>query len=339
MTARLTEIVERETWEDFVSKQEFAPFLQSWPWGEFQEALGHRVLRLALINGDRVAACAQVIIGRRKLASFAYVPYGPVLDWSDLAQVDAFLIALRNAVSAEGIDYLRIEPRIERSMEISKALAGSGFRKAPSAGQFDDGWVLDLGESEESLLSNMRSNTRYRIRQSIKKGFVITESTSPADIHIFHELLRMTTDRQQFRSHSERYFQKQFEILSRSGLARFLISNLGEDHLAVAVIVNYGDTSNYLHGGSAVTSKVGAAHLLHWTAIRTAKRAGRRLYDFGGATTSTSPGHPWYGMTWFKQGFGGRMVHLVGAWDYPVGRRYWLVWVVENFHKMRRRGR
>lgn len=338
MTAKLTEIVERETWEDFVSKREFAPFLQSWPWGEFQEALGHRVLRLALINNDRVAACAQMIIGRRKLASYAYIPYGPVLDWSNHAQVDAFLTALRNSASAEGVDYLRIEPRIERSAEISTALTRSGFRKAPNAGQFDEGWVLDLGESEESLLSNMRSNTRYRIRQSAKKGVAITESTSTADMHILHELLQMTANRQQFRSHSQSYFQKQFEVLSRSGLAKLVISNLGEEHLAVAEIVNYGDTSNYLHGGSATTSKIGAAHLLHWTAIQAAKRAGRKLYDFGGATTSTSPKHSWYGMSWFKQGFGGRMVRLVGAWDYPISRRYWLVWAVESFHKMRSRG-
>ena len=337
LKAKLTEIVDRETWEDFVSKQEFAPFLQSWPWGEFQESLGHRVLRLALINSDRVAACAQVIIGRRRLASYAYVPYGPVLDWSNPEQVGTFLIALRDAVAAHGVDYLRVEPRIERSAEISTAMGRSGFRKAPGAGQFDDGWVLDLGETEESILSNMRANTRYRIRQSAKKGVVITESTSAADVGILYELLQMTAGRQQFRSHARSYFQKQFEVLSRYGLAKLLMSNLGEEHLAVAEIVDYGDTSNYLHGGSAIKSQIGAAHLLHWTAIQMAKRAGRRIYDFGGATTSTSPKHRWHGMTWFKQGFGGRMVHLVGAWDYPISRRYRLVWAVENFQKLLRR--
>lgn len=338
MTAKLTEILEREVWEDFVSKQAFTPFLQSWAWGEFQEALGHRVLRLALINDDRVTACAQVIIGRRKLAGYAYIPYGPVLAWTNRAQVDAFLIALRNAASAEGVDYLRIEPRIERSAEISTALAGAGFRKAPGAGQFEEGWVLDLGESEESLLSRMRSNTRYRIRQSAKKGVAITESTSTTDMQILHDLLQMTANRQEFRPHSQGYLQKQFEVLGRSGLARLLISSLGEEHLAIAEIVDYGDTSNYVHGGSAITSKIGAAHLLHWTAIQAAKRAGRKLYDFGGATTSTSPKHSWHGMTWFKQGFGGRMVRLVGAWDYRISRRYWLVWMAETSHKMRRRG-
>jgi lipid II:glycine glycyltransferase (peptidoglycan interpeptide bridge formation enzyme) len=338
MTAKLTEIVERETWDGFVSNQEFAPFLQSWAWGEFQEALGSRVLRLALVESDRIAGCAQVIIGRRRLAGYAYVPYGPVLDWSNQAQVDEFMTELRKVVSGEAVDYLRIEPRIERSDEISTALRSASFRKAPGAGQFDEGWVLDLGESEETLLANMRSNTRYRIRQSAKKGVAITESTNTADLQILDELVEKTANRQQFRSHGHGYLDKQFEVLTRSGIAKLFISSLAGEHLAVAEIIDYGDTSNYAHGGSSLTSKIGAAHLLHWTAIQTAKRDGRKIYDFGGATTSTSPKHSWHGMTWFKQGFGGRMVHLVGAWDYPITRRYWLVRMSEILDKARRRG-
>jgi len=86
--------------------------------------------------------------------------------------------------------------------------------------------------------------------------------------------------------------------------------------LAAAIVAYYGDTATYLHGGSSYEHRaLMTPHLLHWQAMRDAKAAGMRWYDFGGieppksAPSSELQATSWAGMTRFKQGFGGEVVH------------------------------
>jgi len=49
-------------------------------------------------------------------------------------------------------------------------------------------------------------------------------------------------------------------------------------------------------------------HILQWRAILWAKAHGCTEYDFGGYTPGATSGP-----AWFKEGFGGAVVHLAGA--------------------------
>ncbi len=39
--------------------------------------------------------------------------------------------------------------------------------------------------------------------------------------------------------------------------------------------------------------------------------------DMFGVAPAPDPGHPLYGLYRFKSGFGGKMFHSLGCWDYP----------------------
>lgn len=334
----LSEINDKKIWEEFVSRQPFSPFMQSWGWGEFQKLLGHKVLRLGYLESGTLSACAQVVVGSRKAAHYAYVPHGPVLDWSDNKMVSRFVTDLKEVIASEGVDYLRFDPRVEDSPSISKRLTDAKFRPAVLPAQFAVSWVLDLEPSGEELLAAMRSNTRYRIRQSERVGLVVDQELNEETEKEFFSLVAEAARRQGFVAQGKDYLKKQIETLSSYGMVRIFVSKLEGKPLATAEVLSYGDTANYAHGGAELSSKVSAAHLLHWRAILQAKNEGRKIYDFGGITRSESEKHPWYGITWFKKGFGGRAVHLAGTWDLPLSSRYHLFRMLEKYYKMRGHG-
>jgi lipid II:glycine glycyltransferase (peptidoglycan interpeptide bridge formation enzyme) len=58
-----------------------------------------------------------------------------------------------------------------------------------------------------------------------------------------------------------------------------------------------------------------ANYLLKWEAIRTSRLAGATSYDLWGLV------HP--GIRQFKEGFGGREVRYIGAWDLPLSGLGW----------------
>ena len=70
-------------------------------------------------------------------------------------------------------------------------------------------------------------------------------------------------------------------------------------------------------------------HLLQWEAIRWAKAAGYKVYDFWGAPDDFVESDPLWGVWRFKAGFNGQVIKHIGAWDFPAQRLlYWLYTVL-----------
>ena len=126
---------EQASWDALVAAGPQGHLLQSWAWGELKSRFGWRVQRFA-VEG----ACAQVLYRGLPagLGSIAYVPKGPLLDWSDAAAARRLLEAIRLRARAQRAICLKIEPnapeepgRAEGSPTLADRLATLGFR--PSA--------------------------------------------------------------------------------------------------------------------------------------------------------------------------------------------------------------
>lgn len=61
-----------------------------------------------------------------------------------------------------------------------------------------------------------------------------------------------------------------------------------------------------------------ATYALQWEAIRRSKMKGCTEYDMFGVAPRPDPSHPLYGLYRFKTGFGGKIFHRMGCWDYPL---------------------
>lgn len=72
-------------------------------------------------------------------------------------------------------------------------------------------------------------------------------------------------------------------------------------------------------------------HLLQWTAMKDAKQYGSLYYDmYGMSPEGKDENHPMHGLYMFKANFGGKNIHRIGSWDFPLKFSYKLYRIAEN---------
>ena len=328
----VVDMVSKEKWNAFVVANN-GSFLESWQWGEFQEKIGHPVVRAAVVEGETVLLCATVITHALPMRKhYLYVPYGPVMAGGIAHVQDVFAFfaeGVREKVANNNTLFVKAEPDERFPFDMRRA----GFIKSEKSVQATETMVMDLALSEDELLANMKQKTRYNIKLAARKEVHIV---SIADGHeakrLFLTMLGDTAQRNEFRMHPQKHYQelmKMFldaDVKSRELAVRLLFACYKKEVLAVALVGFFGHRATYLHGASSEKHKeFMAPHLLHWEAIRAAKRMGYKEYDWWGIVTERTPKdqkEKWEGFSRFKQGFAGRVVEYPGAHDLVL-RRVW----------------
>lgn len=313
----------QDSWDTFVQASPGGSFLQSWAWGEFQRAAGFPVIRLVVRRRANAAVHAVCLCVRRPLPlrRFSlYAPWGPVLE-GGLSSADAEAVfsvladTCRTRLAGGGV-FARVEPKLPAE-NVAPVLTRTGFLRPERSVQPKDTRVLELSQSEDDLLRAMHPKTRYNIRLARRHEVVVTEQTHPNGLQRFLGLAREVMRRERFQYHPDPYYVAMLNTLGPAGLLTLLVAEVRHTPLAANLLVRFGDTVTYVHGASSSQRKhVMAPYLLQWEGILRAKAGGARRYDlFGVAPPGSSATHPWFGITRFKQGFGGAEEHTVGAAD------------------------
>jgi len=90
------------------------------------------------------------------------------------------------------------------------------------------------------------------------------------------------------------------------------------DLLAGIVTLFRGREAVYLYGASSDKKRnLMAPYALQLKAMEDSKAAGCVEYDLFGIPPNEDPSHPMAGLYRFKTGFGGRIIHRSGSWDFP----------------------
>jgi len=290
----------KDTWNHFLSVHENDEFLQSWQWGDFQASVGNVPLRLQLKNGDQAVDQMQGIVYTLPFGlKFLYVPRYALLKRE---QGEEFLRYCRN----QKFVFVRLEPAAQKFQSDQ-----FNVREVKNR-QPQDTLLLDIRPLEKDLLDQMHSKTRYNIRLAQKKGVEVNQKK---DIDFFWEMNALTTARDNFESHSKKYYEKMLEQPNVYQFNAFV----GDTCVASNICVASGNTFTYLHGASSNDFRnVMAPYLLQWEQIRFAKSHGFIAYDFWGIAPvgNNKPQTSFHNLTWqvdhaltgvsrFKAGFGG----------------------------------
>jgi len=302
----LKEIKSKDHWEDKTSPQKMASFLQSWHWGEFQRSLGRKVWHLDL-DGEYFLVIKMNLPFNR---NYLYLPR--IVNKLDNKKIEA----LKQLAKAENSIFIRIEP-------VKQGLVDLGFKKINSV-QPQKTLMIDLEREEEDLLLEMHQKTRYNIRLARKKGVSVSEGDIN-DLNIFYDLINDTYNRKKINVYNKEYYRK---LITNFSKVKIYLAKFEDKVLCANLVLFYGDTAIYLHGGSSQEHKnLMAPHLLQWEVIKIAKEQGYKYYDFWGIDEKK-----WPGVTRFKKGFGGFEVNYSGAFDLITNKQwYWAYQIVKKF--------
>ncbi len=294
---------------------------------------------------------------------FAYVPYGPKLE-PDFENQGVFLEELSEtlrgylptncvfirydlmwqnqwAQESEYFDssgnWMGPPESTVQEFRVNYKTVNWNLRKSPVDVLPKNTFFLDLTRKEDDLLYKMRYNTRYNIRRAGKKGIRIKEY-SIEHIGDWYKLYLETALRHNMPLQDEQYFATilQNQDNTRNGVTiKMLMADFDGQFLASMFLALSNKRGTYLYGASSNESEnLMASYALQWEAIRIAKKWGCSEYDMFGSAPNLNRKHPLYGVHIYKKGFGGRLFHRMGCWDYPyLQKEYELVKAYETSHK------
>jgi lipid II:glycine glycyltransferase (peptidoglycan interpeptide bridge formation enzyme) len=302
--------------------------LQSWAWGELKSRVGWSVVRLQVSN-----AAVQLLFRHLPLGlTLAYIPKGPLVDWTNGEQCQALFAAMHVEAKKRRAIFLKVEPDIwspklasdtSLATKATEFLTESGFIPADTI-QPHTSLVIDLSHDEADILAAMKQKTRYNIRLAERKGVIVRQG-SAADVATFHRLALVTAARDGFGVHSRDYYQAACDLFSPDHCV-LLVAEFEGQPLATLMAFRQGREAYYFYGASANEHRnLMAPYLLQWTAMRWAKSQGCTRYDLWGIPDADpaileaefEQRHDGlWGVYRFKRGFGGQWLQSVGAFDY-----------------------
>ncbi len=303
-------------WDRFVESMNDGDLVQSSSWAKTKIDLGADALVVVLRSARGIVGGALVHV--RKVApgvSIATVARGPLLRPDHIELAPRLCDEVQRAAQLVSARLLAVQPPIDGwafDAELSKSGFVIGFPSvAPPATT-----RLDLRLEEDELLSAMSKMRRRNIRSAVRSGFPIESSSDIAGFHALHEA---SARRQGFSPLQRSTLESQWHHLAPKDQVSIVIASHLDRPVAALWLTSFGNTVTYkLPGWNAdVAQPKNVNEGLHWYAIRRAKAAGARWYDFGGFDLPAArcieqrlplpdgfertPSH-------FKAGFGGSVV-------------------------------
>lgn len=178
--------------------------------------------------------------------------------------------------------------------------------------------VIDLDQSEEEILAQMKPKGRYNIKVAEKHGVTVSQSK---DVDVFYQILSKTGNRDGFGIHPKSYYENMMKSLGDNAL--LLLAKYQDKMIAGGIFVYLDEWGIYYYGASDYDYRnIMAPYLIQWEAIKETKKRGCKHYDFLGIAPENQKKHPWAGVTEFKKKFGGRVVEYPKA-QVIILRPFW----------------
>jgi len=354
---QIKEITDKNIWEDFYRNipLEEKTFLNSWNWGEFYQSMGSKIFRLGVYDHDFLIATALIIIKesdskiKKILGRHLFLPHSPSIlnkfkpKTSQILKL--FLDQAKEIAKKEKANFIRINPIFLRTAEYEKIFSDLGFINSPVFVHPEVTWILDISKTQDQLLSEMRKTTRYMIKQGEKYGVNISQGKTIEDVEKYNKIYIETVKRQKFDPFSEKYLKNELKAFDTDDQIKIFFAN---DLEAGAMIIFWQDQAFYHQGASNIkNSKAGASYLLQWNIIKEAQARGCKIYNFWGIeedikskddiNSDIAKNHPWWGLSLFKMGFGGKRIDYLKTKDYPITFLYWPFSFYEKLRRFKKR--
>lgn len=337
-----------QAWDAIISTLDGTHILQSWVWGDFKNEYGWSASRFLWEGPDKqIIAAAQILEREVKIfflkLKILYIPKGPLLrNWKNPKYFNEVIADLAAHAKRRKAIFVKIDPDVMQDNKksdnpkisslssgklVAKRLLAAGWRYSHEQVQFKNTVWIDLMPEEKELLNGMKQKTRYNIRLSQKKGVEIRQAKIE-DLAALYDLYAQTALRDGFIIRPEKYYLSLWGRLMREHRALGLLASVGGKPVAGLILFLFAGKAWYFYGMSSDRHREKMPnYLLQWEAMRAAKQMGCLIYDLWGAPNVLDETDPMWGVVRFKLGLGGKLIQTIGAWDYPVNKIAYNIYV------------
>jgi lipid II:glycine glycyltransferase (peptidoglycan interpeptide bridge formation enzyme) len=326
----------KNEWEGFVGDHEESNFLQSWNWGIFHENLGKKIFRFGLYKSNKLIGIALAIKELARRGTYFTIAGGPIPFYG--YETIFFINEIRKTAEKEKCDFIRMRPQELNSLDSRKLAKKLNLKPSPLYLTADLTLQLDLNQSDEEILRNMRRTTRYEIKKATKEGIEVKISQNPEDIKKFYDYEVTLAKRQHFIPFSYKFLYEQFKVFAKENQAALFHAYKNGELLASAFIIFYNNEAAYHYGISTPENRgLPGAYACQWAAILEAKNRGLGRYNFWGVAPQGARKHRFADLSIFKRGFGGNEVSYLPAHDLPISKKYPVIRTFEFLRKKLRK--
>ena len=307
-------------------------FLQSKQWYEVNKSIGHKPIFLMFSEKSYCLA----IIKDAKRGRFLEIPCGPILDYTNRHELELAMAEIYRYAKQNNCVFVRFRPNLEETSENRALIESIPSLSASYFLHAENTVFVDLTQSEEDLLKNMRRQTRYEVRRSEKLNFKVEKSNSPEILREFHQIQAETAKRQGFippRRKDLNAYAKAF-----GSDLQIYRANLDGKPVAYGLVITDALEGDYFEAASTeLNYKFPGAYALQWYVMRDLKKQGKLRYNLWGIAPAGQKNHKFAGVTTFKSGFGGEKFDYLHAHDLPVKKlHYGLIRLVEDARRKKR---
>jgi len=325
-----------DKWDEFVEHSKDGNYEQTSIWSAVKKKYGWAPKRIILKKDKKIIAGAQILFKKTKFGNVGYISKGPVLNNSDLKEIEIIFSNLYRITKTTKIIFLYINPSID--LNISSA---SGLTRKLSPDfikQFIGATVvIDLDKGVEEIFSQMRRMTRRSINKGLKRGIIVSEA-GRREIRNFFNLMLSTCRRQGVTPNPPdvNFIYSLWEFF-RPRKKIYLFTAKYEGVIVAAIIlISFGDyIKAWKIGWSGKHREKNPTSVLYWETIKWAKENGFKYYDFIGIDKKVAEAVIHYGefpegwqktVSFNKLGFGGGVKLLPESYVYIYNPLFRLIY-------------
>lgn len=314
-----------------------ANFLQSENWLKVHDNLGMQTGQLGVFKNDKLEGLISYVVKDARRGRYIEVAGGPLLNWKDESVIEFITKELKIIANKHKAVFVRVRPQLLKSIESEEIFIKNGYKKAPMHLHAEHTSILDLTQTEEEMLKNMRRQTRYEVKKASRLNVKVKKYEAKEKIDQFINLQQETAKRQGFVTSSEKFLKTLTEVFSND--ANIYVSTKDGPVLNMGLVLKSGQEVDYFEAASTPQSyKLPGSYGLLWQAIKDAKQAKYKRFNFWGIAYSNDPKNRYAGVTTFKRGFGGEDITYLPAQDLIINNnKYAFNWLVETARRKKRR--
>jgi peptidoglycan pentaglycine glycine transferase (the first glycine) len=318
MSISVQEVTDREQWNGFLLSQPRGHLMQSYEWGELNKYLGGRIYRLGAVQDGQLVGSMQLSVVPVPLSAsipglqfnWLYSVRGPTVPAPNSPALALLIDYAHKLARREHTVVLRVEPNVADDDphldEWITAYHQVGFRTNPISVHGRRSWVLDIRPSAEQLLADFKMTWRQNVRSAERKGVVIREASGEADFDAYYNLLKVTSERDDFFIHGKDYHKEILRQFASKGDAVLYLAEHEGEAIAAKMLIRFGDWCWDMVGASSNNKRnLKATYLLQYRCILWAKERSCSYFDFRTIPEILEPGEEMWGVYEYKKGFGG----------------------------------